>query len=277
MNEKNLVLVTGGYSGIGAAITESLAARGYRVGILGRNREKGDLFLKAAKTKGLHSIEFFEANLDSIHSIMDTAERIRRECPGFSVFIHNAGMWPVQRVLNSDGLEQSFVTNHLAPFLLNLLLEDLYTKNRSRIVQVTAGLYVAGMKEIEPTPTGENFSLLKTYATTKLFNLIGTMKFAERWEGTGISINAVHPGIVRTGLGNMDGFLGIVLKVMKMFWLTPEKGAEAPVMLADDPSFENVSGKYYHRFKEQPLQNIAQDQDFNEAVWQQAMALVDRV
>lgn len=270
---KGVAVVTGGNRGIGAAIALAMAERGYHVKIMCRSGERARTFIEEAAARRIGSIEWIAGDLGSIAGARDAAERIKRECPNLSVFIHNAGMWPLKLEFNEDGLEQSFVTNHLGPFIMNILLEDLFTANRCRLVQVSAGLYLIGMKDYEAAAAGTNFSILRTYATTKLFNLICTMQFARLWEGKGVTFNAVHPGVVRTGLGDTGGALGLFLRCAKLLQLTPEEGARAPLRLADNAKFSGVTGKYFDRFREKDLAPIALDGAFNEGLREQAMKL----
>jgi NAD(P)-dependent dehydrogenase (short-subunit alcohol dehydrogenase family) len=267
------ILITGGNSGIGAAMACALSALGYGVTIICRSSEKAGAFIESAEKKGLGNIGFIRGDLGTLEGARAAAERIRDNAPVFSAFVHNAGIWPTERVMNVDGLEQSFVTNHLAPFILNLSLEDLFARNRCRVVQVSAGLYPLGEKDCGAAASGERFSLLKTYPTTKLLNLVTTMRFAERWHDSGIAINAVHPGVVKTGLGAIPGIRGKFLNFMKLFMLSPAKGAEAPLRLATDPSLEELSGRYFDRFAMKPLEGNAIDRDFAREAWEQAMRL----
>jgi NAD(P)-dependent dehydrogenase (short-subunit alcohol dehydrogenase family) len=270
---KGNIVITGGNGGIGAAMAEILCARGYGVKIVCRSRPRAEAFIRSMEAKGLRGIELIEGDLGSMKGAREAAARIRAECPGFAVFVHNAAIWPTEKLVNEDGLEQSFVTNHMAPFILNLLLEDLFRKNRCRVVQVSAGLYIAGVKDCRSTATGENFSLLKTYPTTKLLNLIATMEFAKRVDGSGVTVNALHPGVVRTGLGDMKGVGGAVMRLLKHLWLSPVKGAAAPVYLATDPGLEGVSGRYFNRFRMEELKDVARDPEFAREVWRQALDL----
>ncbi|TAL35605.1 MAG: SDR family NAD(P)-dependent oxidoreductase [Spirochaetes bacterium] len=270
------ILITGGNRGIGAAIAESLRRQEYEVVIVCRDRNSSMDFIRRMDGKGLAGIRFIEGDLGSMKSARAAAARIRAESPDFCAFVHNAGMWPVEKVINEDGLEQSFATNHLGPFLLNRLLEDLFIKNRCRVVQVSAGLYVLGRKDCGRSASGENFSLMKTYATTKLLNLVATMAFAERWRDKGVTINAVHPGVVKTGLGaDIGGIRGAILGAFKRLWLSPEKGAAAPVALATDQRYAGVTGAYFERFARRALKPLAADPVFSREVWEQAIALCE--
>ncbi len=124
------------------------------------------------------------------------------------MLVHNAGVWPSRVERDEEGLERAFIENHLAPFGLNLLLEPLLVSSRTHVVQVSAGLYGLGRVELAKTPYGDDFHPVRTYATTKLLNLLCMPRFAKRWAGRGPRIDAVHPGVIRTGLGDRPGVLG---------------------------------------------------------------------
>lgn len=270
---KKTVIITGGNRGIGAAMAETLAAGGYTVKIVCRSRASAEESIASARARGITGIEFLEGDLSTIASSIETADRIRAGASGFHAFVHNAALWPTEKIINSDGFEQSFVTNHLAPFVLNRRLEDLFLANRARVVQISAGLYIAGMKDYAAAATGDNFSLMKTYATTKLLNLIATMRFAQLWKGRPVTVNAIHPGVVNTGLVEMKGVGGMLLRLLRKLYLSPADGAAAPVRLVTDTSYESLTGAYFDRFKQTPLAPIALDDGFSLAVWEQAIAL----
>ncbi|MCU0846133.1 MAG: SDR family NAD(P)-dependent oxidoreductase [Spirochaetes bacterium] len=273
---KKTVIITGGNRGIGAAMAEALAAAGYAVKIVCRSRVRAEEFIASTRARGITGIDFIEGDLSTIASSIETADRIRAGAPAFHAFVHNAALWPTKKFINADGLEQSFVTNHLAPFILNRRLEDLFTANRARVVQISAGLYIAGKRDCAATASGDNYSLMKTYATTKLHNLIATMRFAELWKGKPVTINAIHPGVVNTALGEMKGFGGTLLRLLKKLCLSPADGAAAPVRLVTDPAYESLSGAYFDRYKQTKLAPVALDGEFNRAVWEQAVSLAAR-
>jgi NAD(P)-dependent dehydrogenase (short-subunit alcohol dehydrogenase family) len=156
-------------------------------------------------------------------------------------------------------------------------LEERLKRDGTRVVQMTAGLYPIGDRNFRATAVGENFRAFKTYASTKLLNLATTMTFAERWKGSRATINAVHPGVVRTDLGAMSGMLGLLLNLVKRLWLTPDAGALAPLFLSIDPAVQDISGRFYDRFKEAPLAPFMQDPAFRESVWQQALQFAEKV
>ncbi|MEU7895669.1 SDR family NAD(P)-dependent oxidoreductase [Nonomuraea sp. NPDC049152] len=255
------VVVTGGNRGIGYAVCERLAGEGFTVLLVARDPERGAR--AAASIRG--DVEVVAGDLTTIASVRRLADELRDRCPRVDVLIHNAGLWPSRRTLTGDGLEESFAVNHLAPFLLNRLLED----RLGRVVQVSAGLYVKGKAEVGRTAVGADFHQMRTYADTKLCNLLTVPLFAERWRASGITIDAVHPGVIRTGLGDRRGPMGWLLKLVKRKWATPEEGAEPVVRLAHDTG----TGRYFNLSEEVPLEGPARDAELAGRVWEEAEAL----
>ncbi len=244
-------VVTGGNRGIGRAVVDSLAGKGYRVVALCR------------RPVGIPGAEVVVGDLSCARTVALAADALASACPSIDVLVHNAGVWPTRRVLNEDGLELAFAVNHLAPFQLNLALE----KRLSRVVQVSAGLYVKGRVDPGRTPAGADFHRMRTYCDTKLANLLMLPLFARRWQDAGVTVNAVHPGVIRTRLGDPGGPLGLLLRAVKLTWAAPAAGAAPVVRLAE---VEGVTGTYFDVDAERP---VAHDAELAEALWHQAVEL----
>lgn len=253
------VVVTGGNRGIGLAAAGEFARRGHRVVLVVRNPAAAD---EAARL----GAELVTGDLSTLKGIRAAAEALAGTCPRLDVLVHNAGIWPSARRLTEDGFEESFTVNHLAPFLLNHLLEDRLT----RVVQVSAGLYVTGRADLARTPTGMDFSALRTYANTKLCNLALIPLWAERWRSRGITIDAVHPGVIRTGLGDRGGMAGALLRAAKRLGKTPADGAAPVVRLALE---RTGTGRYFDIGRERPLAPAAADPARAKSLWAQAEEL----
>jgi NAD(P)-dependent dehydrogenase (short-subunit alcohol dehydrogenase family) len=268
-------VVTGGSRGIGLAVARLFAERGWRVVLLARDPARGEA--ARATVAGAATSEADAAlvvgDLSTIRTVRAAGQALLAECRRIDVLVHNAGIWPARRVLTEDGLEQAFMVNHLAPFLLNHLLGPRLVVSGTRVVQVTAGLYGAGRVDLDRTPTGADFHRVRTYATTKLCNLMLVPMFAARWAATGVTINAVHPGVIRTGLGDRSGPLGLLLKAVKLAWQQPRAGAEAVVRLAE----ADGTGRYYNVVQPEPLQPPATDRFLADRVWTQAAELTGLV
>lgn len=254
------VVVTGGNRGIGLATAEEFARRGHRVVIVARNPA-------AAAEAARLGADLVTADLSTLRGVRAAAEELAATCPRPDVLVHNAGVWPAARRLTEDGFEESFAVNHLAPFLLNHLLQDRLT----RVVQVTAGLYVKGRADPGRTPAGADFSPVRTYADTKLCNLALVPLWAARWKERGVTIDAVHPGVIRTGLGDRGGPVGLLLKAAKLLWKAPAQGAAPVVRLALDTS--GGTGRYFEIDRELPLAPVAADAVLARRLWAQAAEL----
>ncbi|MFB4306624.1 SDR family NAD(P)-dependent oxidoreductase [Actinomadura sp. GTD37] len=257
MSEALRVAVTGGNRGVGRAVAAEAARRGHRVVIVARRPDAGEA---AAREIGA---ELVVGDLSSVRAVRELAGAL----PGVDVLVHNAGLWPSRRELNEDGFEQAFFTNHLAPFLLNRLLEE----RLRRVVQVSAGLYVTGRVDADRTPTGDDFHAVHTYANTKLANLMMVPLFAERWKDAGLTIDAVHPGVLRTDLGARTGLFGALLKTIKWTLKPPSKSGPpvADLITADG------TGRYFNVKKETPLKAKALDAPLAARLWADAEKVLD--
>lgn len=269
------ILVTGGNSGIGKSTAIELAKRKFHVIIVSRNSEKGKSALEDIKRiSGNSKADLIIGDLGDIRSTKNLANDIIKKFPSVSVLINNAGIWPTKLEINNDGLETAFMVNHLAPFILSTMLFKHLKKNApARIVNVNAGLYIKGKIDLEKTPYGKDFGKFSTYMNTKLCNIYFTRKFSEQIQDSGVTVNAVHPGVIRTNLGNSEGFLGSVLKFIKRNWDSPETGAKPPVWLAISPELEKVNGRYFELFSEKHYAKNAIDEDMKNKLWDLSMRL----
>jgi len=263
------IIITGGNSGIGREIAVALAKMEYHVVIVSRNSKKGTSELKDIRIVSENSsVELIVGDLGNVASTTELGNTILERFPGVSVLINNAGIWPLKKEINSDGLESGFMVNHMAPFILsNMLFERLKLNAPSRIVNVNAGLYIKGKLDLEKTPCGGDFNRMLSYANTKLCNILFMRELSRRIKNSGVTINAVHPGVIRTNLGSVTGLMGTFLCIIKKFWGNPEEGAKPPVWLATAPELEGISGNYYDLFKETELTESAKNRDTALKLW----------
>lgn len=263
-------VVTGANRGIGLEVARGLVRVGFDVTLVTRTEQAGRLALEAMKEG--------DSNSDSVHAELDDLEAVRRlgrrllEGPPLALLVHNAGVWPSARKLTVDGLEQAFVVNHLTPFLLTHLLEPHLVPG-GRVVQVSAGLAVKGRVDLERTPRGDDFSSLWTYATTKLCNLALVPRWAQRLAAREVTCNALHPGVIRTGLGDRRGLVGALLRFAKRRWKSPEEGAAPVVRLGVSPDVEGLTGAYFDEERQVELPAIAADAQLAARLWDQAATL----
>ena len=262
-------IITGGNTGIGKAIALALAQKQAHVVIISRDPHKGAAAAAEIQdTSQQKAVEFIVGDLGSIISTHQLVDGLLERYPKITALINNAGVWMLKREINVDKLEYSFMVNHLAPFILsNRLLPCLKANGSARIININAGLYVNGKVDLNKTPFGQDFSRMGTYANTKLCNMLFTKEFANRIEGSGVTINAVHPGVIRTNLGATSGLIGILLGLVKRSWGTPEEGAIAPVWLATSPEVEGVNGQYFNLQEQTELNANAKDVVLGQKLW----------
>ncbi|HAA59090.1 MAG TPA: retinol dehydrogenase [Myxococcales bacterium] len=269
-------IVTGGNAGIGKAIAKSLAEKQKHVVIVSRDPKKGRIACEELREQtGHQQIDFVQGRLDSIEEVHTLAQTLSTQYPTIQCLINNAGVWMTSHKQTEDGLEWTYMVNHLAPFLLTRwLIPQLQQATDARIVNVNAGLYVFGTYDPERTPYGKDFHRMRTYADSKLCNILFTIECAKRLEGSGITINAVHPGVIRTGLGITNDLVSKFVSFLKLFWKSPQKGADAPVWLATSDEIKDISGAYFDLRKQTPFNEAASQQEARLRCWEQSEAFL---
>jgi NAD(P)-dependent dehydrogenase (short-subunit alcohol dehydrogenase family) len=178
------------------------------------------------------------------------------------------------RMLTVDGYETTFATNHLAYFLLtHLLLERMKASAPARIINVSSRAHARAPIDFDDLHAERGYSIAKAYGRSKLANVLFTYELARRLDGAGVTSNALHPGVVRTGFGkNSSGLLGNVVRVgmsaVGVFFMSPEQGAETSIYLAASPDVEGVTGKYFERSRETLSSPLSHDRDAARRLWE---------
>lgn len=267
-------LVTGATSGIGLATARKLAADGATVLVHARNAEKGRLAVEGViRATGNPEVRLVTADFASLASVRGLAEQVNRE-PRLDVLVNNAGGMVTKRTLTKDGYEHTFAVNYLAPFLLtNLLLDKLKASAPSRIVMVSSTVYKMGKLDFDDLMGERRYRGMRAYGDSKLAMNLFTRALAKRLAGTGVTVNALHPGGVRTeGMKNIPG--GAVLSVlMGPFLLSPEQGAATSLYLAESPEVEGATGGYYDKCKNVGMTPEAMDEAAGERLWAESARL----
>jgi retinol dehydrogenase-14 len=249
-------LVTGATSGIGKATATGLARLGAEVALVARDPAKGRATLAEIQAAtGNPRVELLLADLSSQASIRRAAEEYRRGHDRLHVLVNNAGGYWATRHTTADGLELTFAVNHLAYFLLtNLLLDLLRASAPARVVNVTSGAQGVGDIHFDDLQFAQRYRGQAAYNQSKLANVLFSYELARRVEGSGVTVNCVAPGVVRTNFGRDDS--GPIQRLMtplaRPFMRTPEQGAATPVYLASSPEVEGVTGRYYVRRGSRP-------------------------
>jgi len=270
MNGK-VCLVSGANSGIGKEAALGLARLGATVVIVARDRKKGEATVSEIRqATGNQNVNLILADLSSMKSVSGLASTFLGEYPKLHVLINNAGTYLPKRITTADGYEAVFATNHLGHFLLtSLLLDLLKTSAPSRIINVTSEAHRGAKIDFEDLMQEKKYSAFKAYHQSKLANVLFTYQLAKVLEGTGVTVNCLHPGVVRTGFGkDMGGLFSISVKLAGPFMMSPAKAAQALVYMASAPELENVSGKHFAKGKEKESSRESHDMHAAERLWQ---------
>ncbi len=262
-------LVTGANSGIGRATALALAQLGASAVMVCRDRERGAAAQAEIQSdSGSSRVDLLIADLSSQSSIRALSREIHARYGHLNVLINNAGGYLSKREASADGLETTFALNHLGYFLLtSLLLDLLRTGAPSRIVNVSSGSHVNAHIDFDDLQAEHSYHAWRAYGQSKLANVLFTYALARRLGGTGVTANAVHPGVVATNFGRSGGFMRFGLRIAGRFMLTPEEGADTVVWLATSGEVEGVTGKYYVKRKAVRSSPESRDQAVQERLW----------
>ena len=266
------VVVTGATSGIGRATAIGLARLGPRLVLLGRNPERCDETLAAIKTEtGRSDVELVRCDMSSLAGIRTAADEVNTLAPRIDVLVNNAGVTMTSRTVTDDGFETTFAVNHLAYFALTRhLLPNIIGAAPARIVNVAsdAHRFVRGI-DLGDLQNERAFSGMRVYGQSKSANIHFTRELARRLEGTGVTVNALHPGGIRSNLGRGNGALtDAVHRVVQLFLKSPEQGASTSIYLASDPDVEGKTGGYYARSRPAKPATHCLDGETAEKLWE---------
>ncbi|EGV31396.1 short-chain dehydrogenase/reductase SDR [Thiorhodococcus drewsii AZ1] len=270
--ETRTALVTGANSGLGKAIAHALASRGLRVGMVARDRIRGEAALDEIRTQtGNADLHLFLADLSDQAQIRDLAAQVLDRFDHLHVLVNNAGTAFPERRLSPDGIECALAVNHLAPFLLTqLLLERLKDSAPARILNVGTRINTA-MDFSDLNWERRPYRLMRAYGQSKLGNLHYTFELSRRLSGTRVAVNCVFPGVFRSNLGGTDGAQGLFWKLVDRLigWAlpSPEAAARPLIELALSPEWEDVSGDYLAKGRRlrPPAQTL--DPNANRQLW----------
>ncbi len=269
---EKIYLVTGATSGIGKATAIELARTGAQVVIGARNAKGGETArdeIRAAS--GNKNVDTLIGDLSSLASIRKMADAFRAKYAHLNVLINNAGVFKSTRILTADGFELMFATNHLAPFLLtNLLLDLLKTSGTARILNIAAPSSTE--LNFEDLQSEKAFNALNALGASKMASQLFSFELAHRLEGTGVAVNAIHPGMVRSNIMNdANSFLRLM---SSLFSGSPEKAAQAIVRVALGDEYQNKTGLFYSQGKEIKANKYAHDRDVQKRLWDVSEKLV---
>lgn len=272
-----VVLVTGANSGIGKEAAAALALEGASVVIAARNRTKGEAAADAIERRGAARPELLDLDLASFASIRAAAADFLARHPKLHVLVNNAGLVLETRTTTVEGFETTFGVNHLGHFLFTELLLGALQRaaaedGEARVVNVSsdAHRWARSGLDWDDLQSEKKYASFDVYAKSKLANIYFTRALSRRLAGTGITTNALHPGVVATEFASSDDmgfFTSFGFKIIRPFLKTPAQGAATTIHLASAPALRGVTGKYFADSREKHPMRIAQDDALADRLW----------
>ena len=247
--EGKTCLITGGSDGIGYASAREMARMSATVVIVGRNDKKtANAVERIIGETGNREVHYMLADLSSQRDVRRLVDQVKQQISRLDVLVNNAGAIFLSNRRSVDGIEMTFALNHLGYYLLTTLLLDLLKDSApARIVNVSSSSHWSAANfRLEDLPKpGSNLGY-RAYGRSKLCNILFTYELARRLEGSDVTVNALHPGLVRTGIARNNGLLGRVVNFfIGVRGVDAAKGAETLNYLAASPEVEGTTGKFF--------------------------------
>ena len=267
-----LCIVTGATSGVGYEAAKELAKGGASIVIMVRNKLKAEKLCAELRETYNTEVHYYIADFSDLKQVRKTTETILDKFPQIDVLINNAGVHMTTRQLTKEGHEMAFCVNHLASFLITgLLLKRMVESAPSRIIQVNSeGHRFDGLKIDDLTWANRRYKGLKGYGASKTAQLMTVWELNDLLQGKGVTINAMHPGAVKSQIGTNNGKLYnwyskyIVQPMLK----DPKISGEAIYYLASSPEMEGISGKFYNLTNEEIPAKHATDRVLGEKIFE---------
>jgi NAD(P)-dependent dehydrogenase (short-subunit alcohol dehydrogenase family) len=269
-------LVTGGTGGIGFVVACRLADGGATVLVCGRDRVRGEAavaHLRAGDTA--RQVSFVAADLSDQSEVRALARSVLEAHPRLDVLVNNAGGMFGRRVESAQGLEMTFALNHLGYFLLTLLLLPALTAAApARIVNVASNAHRGVRLDFDDLQSRRGYHGWRAYQRSKLANILFTHELARRLDWQSVSVNAAHPGFVRTEIGVSHGFLPPpIWRLAKLFAISVEEGADTPFWLASAAEVAGSHGRYFFKRKPEVTSAAAHDRQAAARLWRESVRL----
>lgn len=243
-----ICLVTGATSGIGYITARALAQQGATVVVAGRHQARAATAVqRIQEDTGNANVELMLADLSIQAQVQQLAAAFRQRFQRLDVLVNNAGALFTRRQLSADGIEMTLALNHLGYFVLTAcLLDTLKASAPARIINVSSNAHQAGRLNFDDIQGQRRYGGWRAYSQSKLANLLFTYELDRRLQGTGVTVNTMHPGFVATSFGlNNSGLFPWLIRLAQIMALTPEQGAATIIYLATSPEVAEVSGKYF--------------------------------
>ena len=267
--EGKICIITGANSGIGKATAIGLANLNATLVMLCRDKERGESAQKEIiELTGNNNVELILCDLSSQEEIRNFAIVFKKKYNNLHILINNAGVMLSKRALSVDGFEMNFAVNHLAPFLLtNLLLDMLKKSAPSRIINVGSAAHRMGKIDFEDLQReNKKGRPMGLYGNSKLAMTLVSYELSRKLEGSNVTVNVLHPGLINTNLGRdrsstSKGFAN-------KFFKSPEIGAETSIFLATSPEVEGITGKYFTKKKVKDSSKKSYNEEYAKRMWE---------
>jgi NAD(P)-dependent dehydrogenase (short-subunit alcohol dehydrogenase family) len=263
------VVITGATSGIGKAAALELARMGADTILTYRDKFKGKQALdEIIRVTGNTNVRMMELDLASLESVRGFALNFQKEFNRLDVLVNNAGGYYGYRKTTREGFEYTFGVNHLGHFVLTNLLQTILVSSKARIINVSSGAQSMGHINFSDLMLEKKYTGFRAYAQAKLANIIFSYELDRRWGDSGVRVNAMHPGPVRTNFGSESNpVFRFLLMLGKPFLKSPAKGADTIVYLATSSEVDGISGSYFINRK--PVKSIREsyDKEIGKRLW----------
>jgi NAD(P)-dependent dehydrogenase (short-subunit alcohol dehydrogenase family) len=266
-----LVVITGATRGIGRAAVVELARSGAEVAVVGRDPDLVRAVAEQARGAGGSAVHEHAADMTSMSAVRGLAEELLAGYERIDVLANNAGALFASRKVTSEGFEETFALNHLAPFLLTNLVRDRL--RGGRVVTTASDAHRSGRLDLDDLQSQRSYAAMRAYSTSKLCNVLFTRELARR--APELHANCFHPGVVRTGFGKNDNGIWKVLTTLGgPFMRSPERGARSLVWLALAPEAGALDGEYVEDERVVSPSPQAQDDELARGLWERSAELV---
>ncbi len=258
--ERKIILVTGATDGIGKQTALELAQLGHKVLVHGRTITKSeDAVQDIRKASGNEEAEAVQADLTDFTQIKALANELKNKYQRLDVLLNNAGVFENEKVILPNGLERTFMVNHMAPFTLTLELLDLLKNTHgSRVVNVSS-MAQSGSIDFDNLNGEKYFDPYNAYAVSKLENVLFTYKLARLLNNEKVTVNCLHPGVVSTKLLHAGWGMGGV---------SVHAGAQNSIYAAVSPEMKGKTGLYLVNRKPAKSAALSYDKKVQDRLWE---------
>ncbi|MGL4953652.1 MAG: SDR family NAD(P)-dependent oxidoreductase [Culicoidibacterales bacterium] len=272
-----MCVVTGATSGVGYQAAIALAASGGNLVLVARNQKKAEAVKQEIEQKYGVSVEYVLADFTDLTQVNQAGQTILAKCPRIDILINSAGIYSTKRTYTKAGIESVFCVNHLAVFLLTkILLERLLESKPARIIQINSeGHRFNGLKVTDLNWQKRRYTGLRSYGASKTAQLLTVWQLAGELQGTGVTINAMHPGAVKSNIGENNGKLyrWFLHNITWRFLQEPEVSGEAIYYLATAPELCEVSGRFFNLTIDELPAKHARNEKTQQAIWQKSLEM----